>query len=131
MIRKWMKIDPPERSRTYIFPVFSPLGGHPTMVEMVIENVTAMYVSSTGHHYIESAHPNGKTKRAIIKPGWLAVKIDADDWSFPRHPPEDTVSLDIADLHDGKAVYRIGKGHWETGRIEDIIHFACECLRED
>jgi len=58
----------PERSRTYVFP-----DG-----EVTIRNMTKVCVRPSGSHRVETA--NGE--KYIVSPGWLAIKVDADAWSF-------------------------------------------------
>lgn len=62
------KLNPPERSRTYVFP-----NGKYT-----INNVTAVGVRPSGTHRVEDA--NGR--KYVIPPGWMAVELDVDDWTF-------------------------------------------------
>lgn len=62
-------IVPPENSRTYIFP-----GGG----EVRIEKVSAVCVRPGGSHRLETADG----MKYIIPPGWLAIRLVVDAWTF-------------------------------------------------
>lgn len=68
MSLEFTKLDPPERRRVYHFP-----GG-----KVEIENVAAVCVRSSGTHRIETADG----KKYIVNPGWLAIELDMDGWTF-------------------------------------------------
>jgi hypothetical protein len=57
-----------ERSRTYLFP-----SGHVT-----INNVKRLCVRHSGTHRLETE----AGEKFIVQPGWMAIQIDADEWSF-------------------------------------------------
>ena len=56
----WQKLEPAERSRTYIY-----------------ANVTDLKVSESGKHYL-----NANGVKAIVAPGWRAIELDMDSWTF-------------------------------------------------
>jgi hypothetical protein len=60
---------PPERKRTYHFP-----GGQ----QIALENVTAILVRPSGTHRLETADG----RRWIVPPGWLAIELEMDSWTF-------------------------------------------------
>jgi hypothetical protein len=66
---EFTKLSPPERCRTYIFP---------DDVKVDILNVSAVAVSKSGTHRIETV----SGEKYIIPPGWIAIKLDMDDWTF-------------------------------------------------
>lgn len=76
MIGKWMKLDPPERKRTYIFP---PAYAGAPEGKLEVTNVTALYVSESGTHYLEC--DQGKV---IARCGWTGIMIDVDEWTYPK-----------------------------------------------
>lgn len=57
-----------ERSRTYIF----------RDGDMTIVGVTALCVRGSGTHRLETAAGS----KYIVPTGWVAIKIDAEDWSL-------------------------------------------------
>lgn len=61
-------IDPPEESRTYIFPTG----------QVTIRNVCALLVRPSGTHRIDTSDG----LKYIIPTGWLAIKFKAEKWSF-------------------------------------------------
>lgn len=63
------KLDPPERSRKYVYA---------DGTELTFSDVTAVHVSERGTHRLEM---RGGPK-AIIAPGWRAILLDVDDWTF-------------------------------------------------
>jgi hypothetical protein len=63
------KLAVPERKRTYLFP-----GGE----TVTIDNVIAVGVRSSGTHRVEAADG----MKWIIPPGWLAICLDMDAWTF-------------------------------------------------
>lgn len=62
-------ITPPENSRTYVFP-----GGD----EVRVENVAAVCVRPSGSHRLETTDG----MKHIIQPGWLAIRLEIDAWTF-------------------------------------------------
>jgi hypothetical protein len=77
MIEKWMKIDPVERKRTYVYPpayTGSPEG------KFELTNISALYVSESGTHYLEC--DQGKV---IARCGWMGIILDVDMWTYPKH----------------------------------------------
>jgi hypothetical protein len=58
-----------ERSRTYIYS-----GNH----ELTIKNVVRVCVRPSGTHRLETKDG----EKLIVAGGWMAIKIDADTWSF-------------------------------------------------
>lgn len=67
------QIDPPERTRVYIFP---------NGVELHYKNVIAVGVSESGTHRLELAESTGIGRFVIIPPGFIAIELDIDDWTF-------------------------------------------------
>lgn len=66
---EWVELNPPERMRKYIFP----------KKEFIVKNVVRIKVSEFGTHYLETSDNN---LRHIIFPGWIAITLDVDDWTF-------------------------------------------------
>jgi hypothetical protein len=66
---KWTVLYRPERSRTYVFP-----GNE----EFRVDGVTRICVRPSGSHRLETKDG----LKVIVKAGWLAIKIVADDWSL-------------------------------------------------
>lgn len=62
------KLDPIERTRTYVYP-----GGH----EVVLCNVTRFLARESGTHRLQTK--DGMLH--IVAPGWLHIQIDADAWT--------------------------------------------------
>jgi len=62
------RLPQPERSRVYHYADHS----------RRIENVVAVAVRPSGNHRLETVDG----KRWIVAPGWEAIEIDADDWTF-------------------------------------------------
>jgi hypothetical protein len=62
------EVDKGELSRTYVFP-----DG-----EVLIKNVARVAVRPSGSHRVETT--NGE--KYIVAAGWLAIKVEADAWSF-------------------------------------------------
>lgn len=56
-----------EKSRKYIFP----------SGEVEIKDVTGVCVRPSGTHRI-----NAKDGKYIVQPGWIAIKLDIDNWTF-------------------------------------------------
>jgi len=71
---EFTEITSPERSRTYIFPAEE----GPALYEMKIEGVVRVCARPSGAHRLETADGS----KYIVPAGWLAIKIDADAWSF-------------------------------------------------
>lgn len=69
------EISPPERCRTYWFPPDD--NEHEDWQAVQIEGVKEVIVSTSGFHRLKT--DDGKLH--IIKPHWLHIEIDADDWS--------------------------------------------------
>jgi hypothetical protein len=59
----------PERSRTYHFP------GNDTVK---VTGVNAIAISERGTHRLETLYG----EKVVVRCGWLALNIDADDWEF-------------------------------------------------
>ena len=67
---EFVKIDPPEPKRTYLFP-----GGE----RVTVENVCAVCVRPSGGHRLETTDG----RKWIIAPGWLAVELQGvAAWTF-------------------------------------------------
>lgn len=64
-----IQLETPERKRTYIYP-----GGE----RLQVEGVTMIRLGSGYHHYLECADGS----KVIMAPGWLAIEIDTDEWTF-------------------------------------------------
>lgn len=62
-------LDKPERKRVYHFP-----NGE----KLELTNVTHVLVRSSGAHRLMTADG----RKWIVPPGWLAVELDMDDWTF-------------------------------------------------
>lgn len=62
-------LNPPERKRTYYFPS----GQTVTLV-----NVTALCVSASGTHRLETADG----MKWIVRTGWLGIELDMDNWTL-------------------------------------------------
>ena len=73
MKNEWISLEPAEAKRKYIF------GNNPEAI-LEFNNVTALYVSDSGTHYLEC--DEGKV---IVSDGWLAVVLDVDEWTSPKH----------------------------------------------
>jgi hypothetical protein len=58
----------PKRGRTYLFP----------SGKVAFENVVAVCVRPSGTHRLELADG----RKVIVNPGWLAVELDMDEWTF-------------------------------------------------
>lgn len=67
---EWIELNAPERSRTYVY-----AGGE----TLVYKNVRRVKVTESGNHYIEADGVNG---HAIVAPGWRAIELDMDAWTF-------------------------------------------------
>lgn len=65
---EWQDLNPAERSRTYHYADGATLS---------YKNVTRVKVSESGNHYIEA-----DGVKAIVAPGWRAVELDVDTWTF-------------------------------------------------
>ncbi len=65
---EFVQLNPPERKRTYQFPTGS----------VSFENVTAICVRPSGSHRLETMGG----RKHIVTPGWLAISLDVDDWTF-------------------------------------------------
>lgn len=65
---EWETLNPPERSRTYQYP-----NGE----SLTYKNVTRVKVSESGNHYLDA-----DGVKAIVAPGWRAVELDMDAWTF-------------------------------------------------
>ena len=63
-----IKLDKPERKRTYIF----------ASSRVEIENVVAVGVRQSGTHRLETADG----RKWIVSTGWLAIELDMDEWTF-------------------------------------------------
>jgi len=70
----WIPLTPPEKSRTYLYPL--PNG---TTRRLTFSNVTTLYADSNGTHYLECAE--GKV---VVQPGWYAITLLADAWTYPK-----------------------------------------------
>jgi len=67
--KTWQKLSPAERSRTYRYRGGDSIG---------YRNVTAIAVSGSGTHYVET----GDGLKHIVAPGWLSIDLDVDAWTF-------------------------------------------------
>ncbi len=69
IVGKWVELKPNEKRRTYLY------------LDCKIEskNITALYISESETHYLECS--DGKV---IVKPGWVAISIDVDKWTYPK-----------------------------------------------
>jgi hypothetical protein len=65
---KFVRLDPPEKRRTYVFPG----------CRVGITDVVAVCVRPSGSHRLETADG----MKWIIQPGWLAIEIDTPKWTF-------------------------------------------------
>jgi len=65
----WKALKPPERSRIYRY-----ADGQ----VITYENVTAIAVSESGTHYLETADG----AKHIVAPGWRVILLDVDSWTF-------------------------------------------------
>lgn len=63
------ELQPPESSRTYVFP-----GGD----TIELKEVKRIAVSASGTHRLETEDG----KKHIIPPTWLHIKFEATDWTF-------------------------------------------------
>jgi len=63
-----MKLEHPEKSRTYFYENFT----------FKVENVIAVEVSKSGNHRIDCA----SGKKYIVVPGWYAIELDVAEWTF-------------------------------------------------
>jgi hypothetical protein len=77
MIGKWIELEKPERKRTYIYA--PPCDGSPEG-KIEFTNVTAIYASESGIHYLEC--DQGKV---IVQFGWVAIILDVEAWTYPKH----------------------------------------------
>lgn len=69
---QWIPLKSFERSRTYLYS---------DNQKITFKDVTALYVSSSGTHYLEY---EGE-KKAIVMPGYRAILLDMDKWTYPKH----------------------------------------------
>jgi len=65
----WTELNPPERSRTYVYPEGEG--------NLTYENVVRLEVRASGTHRLETADG----KKVFVRPGWKAVEIDTDEWT--------------------------------------------------
>jgi len=65
----FIKIDPPERERTYVFP---------DAQEISFKNVEAICIRESGNHRLNLQ----SGKKAIVKNEWRAIILDTDEWTF-------------------------------------------------
>jgi hypothetical protein len=65
---KFTELNPPERSRTYVFPTGT----------VTYHNVTKVCVRPSGTHRLETADG----QKHIVNPGWLSMDLDMDAWTF-------------------------------------------------
>lgn len=65
---KWTILNPPERSRKYVFP-----NGD----ELEIKNVAKIEVRDSGKHRIETTDG----KKYFVNTGWFWMEIETDDWT--------------------------------------------------
>ncbi len=63
----WTELNPPERKRTYQFP----------MNQLAIENVARIEVRESGKHRIETT----SGEKFFVATGWLWIKIETDAWT--------------------------------------------------
>jgi len=67
-VGEFKEVTVPEKSRTYVFPTG----------EVTVNNVAKVCVRPSGSHRLETA----TGEKYIVPAGWLAIKIDAESWSF-------------------------------------------------
>jgi hypothetical protein len=65
---EFKQVDKGERSRTYIF----------AQGEFTIKNAVRVCQRPSGGQRVE----DGAGMKYVIPPGWLAIKLDMDEWSF-------------------------------------------------
>ena len=70
---KFTKLNPPEAWRVYLYP-----NGPDAPHEVRFENVTAICVRPSGSNRLEMADGT----KAIVLPGFIAVRFAADAWTF-------------------------------------------------
>jgi len=76
MDNTWTKINPTEKSRTYVYP---PAHAGDPEGRFTVTNVTEINVSPSGTHYLEC--DEGKV---IMRNGWMAILLDVDEWTHPK-----------------------------------------------
>lgn len=64
-----MKLEHIEKRRTYIYS---------NGFKLTINNVTDVSVSDSGNHRIETE----RGKKYIVTPGWVAMELDVEQWTF-------------------------------------------------
>lgn len=68
------KLNPPERSRTYVFA---------NNERLTYRFVHAICVRPSGTHRLEIGSPDtGNELKVIVPSGWLAIEIDTDAWTL-------------------------------------------------
>lgn len=65
---KFLRIDPPERKRIYVFP----------SGQVIFENVVEICVRPSGTHRLVTADG----KKHIVSIGWLSITLEVDEWTF-------------------------------------------------
>ncbi len=65
----FVKINPPEKKRTYLFP-----GGN----KVEVENVCAVCVRPSGNHRLETTDG----RKLIVAAGWLSIELTMSAWTF-------------------------------------------------
>ncbi len=63
------RLNPPERKRTYHFPVGK---------SFTLTDVTHLLARPSGTHRIQT----GDGKKWIVPGGWLAIELDVDEWTL-------------------------------------------------
>jgi hypothetical protein len=76
MENTWTKINPVEKSRTYVYP---PAYAGAPEGRFTVTNVTEINVSQSGTHYLEC--DEGKV---IMRSGWMSILLNVDEWTHPK-----------------------------------------------
>src|SRR5687768_11980239 len=70
---RFVELNPPERSRTYIFAM-----DDNTVGTFRIENVVKIAISKSGTHRLEDSDGY----KFIVPTGWIGIELDVDEWTF-------------------------------------------------
>lgn len=65
---EFLKLNPPERERKYIY----------KDCVLIFNDVVEIAVSASGTHRLNLKDGT----KAIVPTGWLAIKLDVDEWTF-------------------------------------------------
>lgn len=68
-MKDWIKLDPIEVSRTYIYESGS---------QLTFMNINRIKVSSSGTHYLETLDG----RKYVIAPIWAAIELVTPEWTF-------------------------------------------------